>query len=190
MDLSDAISPMDGRYAGADPEVLAEVAPYLSGGADIKYQVRVECAVLRAYGALGVCPREDLGALESLESRVEPEEVAAEEEKTQHNIRALVNVVKKKLPASLRPFVHLGPTSADITDTARSLQLRDFTMRSFLPRLSKLEGRLIGLCRAGAGALQIGRTHGQHAVPTTFGHAIALYVSRLGGRILKGEFGA
>src|SRR5262249_19731467 len=43
--------------------------------------------------------------------------------------------------------------------------------------------RLIGMSRAGAETPQMGRTHGQHAVPITFGHALSLYVSRLGQRI-------
>jgi adenylosuccinate lyase len=174
---------MDGRYVGADEEILAEVSPYLSAEAEIRYQVRVEVAILRVYAELGICPSGGLPSLDGLEETVRLDEVSAEEEKTRHNIRALVNVMKKRVHESLRPYVHLGPTSADITDTARALALRDFVRRPMLKRLGALERRLIGLAREEAGTPQIGRTHGQHAVPTTFGHAMALYVSRLGGRI-------
>jgi adenylosuccinate lyase len=52
-----------------------------------------------------------------------------------------------------------------------------------VPDLLDLQETLIGLAEQHAGTPQIGRTHGQHAVPITFGFAIALYVDRLGGRI-------
>ena len=68
---------------------------------------------------------------------------------------------------------------------------------SLSPDLVALEHQLIALARAYAETVQIGRTHGQHAEPTTFGYALALYVSRLGTRIeeihragqnLRGQF--
>src|SRR5213079_3600577 len=55
--------------------------------------------------------------------------------------------------------------------------------RVLLPDLAALLRQLIGLARAAADTPQMGRTHGQHAVPITFGHALALYVSRLGQRL-------
>jgi adenylosuccinate lyase len=66
-----------------------------------------------------------------------------------------------------------------------------------LPDLIELENRFIDLAREHAETVQIGRTHGQHAEPITFGYAIALYVSRIGNRIelidrasqnLRGQF--
>jgi adenylosuccinate lyase len=183
MAMFDAVCPLDGRYIGAEEETLREAGPFLSGNAEIRYQLRVECAILRAFGELGILPGDDLSVLEGLEDSIPTDEVYREEEKTQHNIRALVNCIQKRLPESLRPFVHLGPTSADITDTARSLQIKDFTTKVLLPRLVQLERILIRLCRENAATPMVGRTHGQHAVPTTFGHAVALYVSRLGNRI-------
>jgi adenylosuccinate lyase len=185
--MFDAVCPLDARYVGAEEATRKEVEPYLSVKAEIRYQLRVECAVLHAFAELGVLPGDDLAALDGLEDSITPEEVYAEEEKTQHNIRALVNCIQARLPDELKPFVHLGPTSADITDTGRALQLRDFTRNVLLPRLVELERLLSGLAREHAGTLQIGRTHGQHAVPTTFGHAVALFVSRLGNRMLALE---
>jgi adenylosuccinate lyase len=143
----------------------------------------VECAVLRAYGRLGILPDQDLSVLDGLEDKIPTAEVYEEEEKTQHNIRALVNCIQRRLPDAIKPYVHLGPTSADITDSARSLQIRDFASKVLLPRLIELERILIRLASEHAHTLMVGRTHGQHAVPSTFGHAMALYVSRLGGRI-------
>jgi adenylosuccinate lyase len=68
-------------------------------------------------------------------------------------------------------------------DSARALCLVEVTHKVLLPDLADLLRQLIALARAGADMPQMGRTHGQHAVPITFGHALALYVSRLGQRL-------
>ncbi len=81
--------------------------------------------------------------------------------------------------------MHLGATSVDILDTAASLRYRDVTRAVLLPLLADLEEALVRLARAEADTPQVGRTHGQHAVPITFGFAVAGYVSRLGKCILR-----
>ena len=82
-----------------------------------------------------------------------------------------------------RPYVHLTATSVDVMDTARALQFRDATREVVLPSLIELWQTWEMIARREADTLQIGRTHGQHAVPITFGFAMAEYVARLGGRI-------
>jgi adenylosuccinate lyase len=83
-----------------------------------------------------------------------------------------------------RRYVHLFATSADILDTANAMRLRDAMFMAVIPDVVELERLLIKLARDNAALVQIGRTHGKHAEPTTFGYAMALYVSRLGGRIV------
>jgi adenylosuccinate lyase len=112
-------------------------------------------------------------------------EIYAEEEKTRHNIRALVNVLKTKVPPEMAPLVHLGATSVDILDTGLSYRIRGVTQGVVLPALRKLELLLCGFVEKEAVTPQVGRTHGQHAVPITLGFALAEYVSRLGKSILK-----
>jgi adenylosuccinate lyase len=68
-------------------------------------------------------------------------------------------------------------------DTARALCLAEVTRAVVLPDLAALERQLIELARTHADTPQMGRTHGQHAVPITFGFAVALYVSRVGQRL-------
>ncbi len=68
-------------------------------------------------------------------------------------------------------------------DSARALCLVEVTRQVILPDLAALERKLINLARAHADTPQMGRTHGQHAVPITFGFAVALYVSRVGQRM-------
>ena len=114
-------------------------------------------------------------------------EVYAEEEKTRHNIRALVNVLKRKLPEELAPLAHLGATSADILDSALAYRIKGCCRETVLPLLRNLERRLCDSAEREAETPQVGRTHGQHAVPITVGFALAEYVSRLGKSILELE---
>ena len=128
-------------------------------------------------------PAREREAIAALESAVAPDEVYEEEQKTQHNVRALVNVIKRHLPPSLAPLVHLGATSVDILDTAAALRYKESVRGVLLPILLDLEEELARRAREEADTPQIGRTHGQHAVPLTFGFALAAYASRLGKSI-------
>jgi adenylosuccinate lyase len=181
------LSPLDHRYSLSSPELFASLSAILGEGAAVRYNARVEAALLKALlrraGGVPGTGLELAAAIDAAAEAVDPEQVYAEEKKTQHNIRALVNVMKRHLPEAARPFLHLGATSVDILDTAAALRYRDAVRGIILPLLCDLESELIRRCREEAGTPQIGRTHGQHAVPLTFGFALAEYVSRLGGSI-------
>jgi adenylosuccinate lyase len=114
-------------------------------------------------------------------------QVYEEEEKVRHNIRALVNVLKQKVPHQFASLVHLGATSADILDSGLSYRMAGATRFIVLPLLKKLELLLCDFAEREAETPQVGRTHGQHAVPITLGFAAAEYVSRLGKSILEIE---
>ena len=186
-----ALDPLDGRYY--DPEI----AKYLSERSRIAYQAYVEAALARALAEFGVCTPEIAAQIEDAAAKVTAEAVAEQEKTTKHDIKALVNCIKAELPEAAQPYVHFGATSYDIVATAMSLQLRAAINELVIPRLVGLEKTLLNLTKNYAETVQIGRTHGQHAVPITFGFAIAEYVSRLGSSInslkvlsskLKGKF--
>src|SRR5665213_2361027 len=186
-----SIDPLDGRYY--DPEI----ARYLSESSRIAYQAYVEAALARALAEFGVCTPEIAAQIEDATAKVTAEAVAEQEKTTKHDVKALVNVIKAGLPEEAKPYVHFGATSYDIVATAMSLQLRAAVNELVLPRLVALEKTLLELTKNYAETVQIGRTHGQHAVPITFGFAMAEYVSRLGSSIsslkvlsgkLKGKF--
>ena len=126
---------------------------------------------------------EVLDALGDIEKQITPDEVYEEEAKTHHNVRAVVNDMKRKVQGAAAPLVHLGATSVDMLDTAASIRYRDVVRAVILPLLLSLEEQLIQLAENNAETTQIGRTHGQHAVPTTFGFAVSEYVARLGSAI-------
>ena len=178
------LSPIDHRYYDANEQAFGELADYLSEEAAVRYCTRVESALLRRHlEARGLLTHALAATVDGLESVVSSDEVYEEERVTRHNIRALVRVIKRHLPPEAASLVHLGATSVDILDTAAALRYRDATRRVILPRLVRLERLLIGLASDHASTLQVGRTHGQHGVPITFGFAVAEYVSRLGKSI-------
>ncbi|MBI2805059.1 MAG: adenylosuccinate lyase [Planctomycetes bacterium] len=183
MNPFDAASPFDARYYFADRAFFEKLNPYVSENAQVRYLARVEAMLARTLADFGVCTEGVAAEIARAAEAVQPAEVYEEERRIQHNIRALVNCISKEVSAAAKPYVHLFATSADIMDTARALCLVEVTRDVLVPDLIALEHQLIGLARVHAGTPQMGRTHGQHAVPMTFGFAVALYVSRVGQRI-------
>jgi adenylosuccinate lyase len=169
-----AVDPLDGRYFDT------ETARYLSERSRIAYQAHVEAALAHALADFGICDRRTATMIESAARKVTAELVYKEEQVTKHDIKALVNCIKRELPERAQPYVHFGATSYDIISTATSLQYRAAVGELIVPRLQALLSTLIELTEEHAETTQIGRTHGQHAVPVTFGFAMAEYVSRLG----------
>ncbi|MFH1850089.1 MAG: lyase family protein [archaeon] len=184
IDIFDTISPLDYRYYGRS-DLLNELKGYLSENAMIRYQLKVEEALTKTLAEKGICPAKVAEDVSAAAMKVAASEVYAEEDRIKHNVRALVNCIRKRIPDSAKPYVHLTATSHDIICTAESLRYRDATSYVVIPRLLELEKGLIALARRERSTLQIGRTHGQHGEPITFGFAISEYVSRLGNRIQK-----
>lgn len=179
--IFDNISPVDYRYFDE------ETGAYLSDSAYTKYKLSVELALVKALAKRGICPPSALKEIEKACSEVTAEEAYAEEEKVKHDIRALVNVIRSKVSDAAKPYVHMTATSYDIIDTANAARFRDVTVKVLTSALIGLEKTLISIAEREADTAQVGRTHGQHAVPITFGYAIAGYVSRLGQSILALE---
>ncbi len=180
----DAISPLDSRFYGGDAQLYAALHPYLSEEGRVRAQAKAEAALARALVEEGIAPEAAAEAIAATAERIGAAEVYAEEARIGHDVRALVNLIRAKVPEDARRFVHLGATSMDVVDTANAWRYREAVDRVLLPRLGLLASRLIALAEGEADTAQAGRTHGQHAVPITFGFALAEYVSRLGGRIL------
>lgn len=173
----DALDPLDSRYYDK------EIARYLSERSRIAYQAHVEAALALTLADHGICSQAVADEIVSASRKVTAETVYAEEKVTKHDIKALVNCIKAHISEEAQPYVHFSATSYDIISTASALQLRDTMNQVVLPRLQALLQTLVAMSEQYADIVQIGRTHGQHAVPITFGFAIAEYVSRLGQSI-------
>ena len=182
------ISCIDHRYSLSEAKAFEGLSKYISEEASVQSFAKCEAALVKAHLKVrGTLDDKKAAVLDQAAANIDPQEVYEEEEKTKHNIRALVNVLKKKVPADLGPLVHLGATSVDILDTALSCRMRDVTQNVVLPELKELEKNLCAIAEREAETPQVGRTHGQHAVPITFGWSIAEFVSRLGKSILRIE---
>ncbi len=176
------ISPLDHRYSLNEKEFL-RYSEYFSEKAIMKYQARVELALVKGFTKEGICPESAVKEVEEAIKKIKITEIYEEEQKTKHNTRALVNCIRKHVSTQTKPYIHLGVTSFDIIDTASALRYKEATENLIVPTLISLEKELIKIAKREKETLQIGRTHGQHAEPITFGFAIAEYISRLGAKI-------
>lgn len=146
--------------------------------------IEVEIAVLQTLGEIGVIPRSEIELLtpEVIEDvrRITTTEVDEVERKiTKHDIRALVMLIQKRLPEPLRRWVHVPLTSYDVLDTGRIMQFLKAHDQVVLPLAVNIIRILGERTREEAASLQIGRTHGQHALPITVGFWLATLLSRI-----------
>lgn len=166
------ISPLDGRYAQEAEALL----PYFTEESNIQYMLRVEMALLYEH-----CERHNICQPVSVKIRVG--DVYRREKITHHQVKALVDLIQKQVSDRVKPFVHLGVTSSDIQDTANVLRIGDAMKEVILPKLQSLENVLVTKMLEYRHTEQIGRTHGQYAIPMTMGWWWAEYVSRIGRAI-------
>jgi adenylosuccinate lyase len=185
INIFDTISPLDFRYYGRNEKIFQKLQPYLSENAMIKYMAKVEAALTNTLAKKGVCNKKIADEVEKASKKVIAEEVYVEEDKLKHNVRALVNCIRNKVSDEAKPFIHFTATSHDIISTADAVRYKEFTNNVLIPKLIEFEKTLIDLSLKEKDTLQIGRTHGQHAVPITFGFALAQYVSRFGNTLIK-----
>lgn len=178
-DVFDSISPLDYRYWDED------VAHYMSENAFTRYKCNVESSLVKALHEHEQCDEAVLQEIIAACDQITTDEVYAEEARIGHDIRALVNRICAKVSARAKPFVHRMATSFDISDTANAARFKDCALKLLIPKLLELHEVLCKFALREADRIQIGRTHGQHAVPITFGFALTEYVSRLGQCIPK-----
>jgi len=185
IDLFDNISPIDFRYYGFDKEIKEKLKEFFSENARIKYQLKVEEALIKALIKEKICSKKVLIEFKKAAKKINAFKVYEKEKIVKHDIKALVNLLRENISEEFRQFIHLGLTSYDVVDTANVLRFKEATEKIILPELIELEKTLISLALREKSTLQIGRTHGQHAEPITFGFFIANYVDRLGSRIIE-----
>ena len=138
--------------------------------------LKVEVAVVQAWGDEGVIPAEDVRLVEQ-NARVNVPDVMRYIEETHHDVTAFLRSVADSLGPESR-WIHYGLTSNDVWDTATCLQMME--------ALDVLDGQVKALREVIArravehkDTICIGRTHGVHAEPTTFGMKIAVWVEQL-----------
>ncbi len=133
----------------------------------------VEAALAGAHSEVGSIPQlaaEEIKKKASIEY-VKLERVKAIELEIKHDVASVVRALSEQCGPS-GSFVHLGATSYDIIDTANALVLKD-ALELILQKLATLEDVLLQAASKNKRTVMAGRTHGQHALPTTLGFKIA-----------------
>ena len=137
--------------------------------------LQVEIAACEAWAELGVIPREDIPKIKK--ARCDLDRMNEILKITHHDVTAFLKAVAESLGEESR-FIHLGLTSSDIIDTATSLQLVEAT-----DILQEGLDELTSVIREKAvkykDTIMMGRTHGVHAEPTTFGLRLALWYEEM-----------
>jgi adenylosuccinate lyase len=133
--------------------------------------LEVELAALDAWAELGVVPAEAAAAIRERAVVPSPARVAEIEARTQHDVAAFVDAVAEGLGPDGRWF-HYGLTSSDVVDTALSLQIQR-AGRVLLEAVDRAFDAVVARAEEHRQTLTIGRTHGVHAEPTTFGLKLA-----------------
>jgi adenylosuccinate lyase len=139
-----------------------------------KYELwcRVETLVLEAHAAAGAVPASAVEPVRAAPPPT-PEEVAAIEAVTQHDVIAFLSAwADRTEPREAAAYVHYGMTSSDLLDTALAVQLVE-AGDILLAKATALVEALRDLGLRHRGTIRVGRTHGVHAEPDIFGHRVA-----------------
>lgn len=165
-----AISPFEERYATKMNGIFEEEAK-------IRRWMRVEVALAKAHAKLGTIPKEAPNQLSLAMDSVKLDRVLEIESQIHHDLMAMVKAFTEKA-GDAGKYIHLGATSYDIEDTAtammfvEALDLLLEDSQGLLKTVKKLSlDHIDTVC--------VGRTHGQHAVPTTYGLKFAIYYQEL-----------
>ena len=140
--------------------------------------LEVELAALDGWADLGAVPARDVETIRATAVPPTPERVAEIERTTDHDTAAFVDAVIEQLGPEGR-WMHFGLTSSDVVDTALALQLRD-AGALILEGIDAATAVVVRRAEEHRDTICVGRSHGIHAEPTTFGWKLAGWAFELG----------
>lgn len=200
-----AISPIDGRYA----DTTKPLQNYFSEYAYLKTCVEIELKYLVFLSQLNICRSltekekifiERVYSDFTVENADELKKKGAPDGLRIHDLKSVEYYLKRVFQSSsltnLTNWIHFGITSCDIIDNAYRLMISRALKKVILPELENLVSQINRLAKENLELPMLGRTHGQPAVPTTFGKEMAIFSTRinkelnnLGNTKLYGKFG-
>ncbi|MFL5931819.1 MAG: adenylosuccinate lyase, partial [Gaiellaceae bacterium] len=154
-----------------------EMARIWSDEAKLERWLEVELSALDGWAAVGLVPPDAAAEVRARAAAPSPEQVAEIEQRTQHDVAAFVDAVGEQLGPVGRWF-HYGLTSSDVLDTALSLQIRE-AGELLLRGIEAALDAVVARAEEHRETVMIGRTHGVHAEPTTFGLKLAVWAFEL-----------
>ena len=174
-----AFCPLDYRYGCQDfKHIWSELGRH-------ERQLEVERALIWAHWQLGRVTEDDYNAVAAIADpdSVTKERVSEIEAETRHDIMALTKAMAEAA-GDAGWCIHLGATSNDIVDTAVALQLRD-SIVLLREQLCNLIGVCADVAERERDTVMLGRTHGQAAVPITFGLKAAVWLDELRRQLIR-----
>ena len=168
--MNSPVCPLDYRYGRKElKEIFAETKR-------LQYLLDVEAALARAHAKIGNIP--DKAAKEITKKAsvkyVKVERVKEIELDTRHDIMSVTRALAEQCTGDAGKYIHLGATSYDIVDTANALQFNE-SLDLIRKSLKNLRKTLVDLAKKHKKTIMVGRTHGQHTIPITFGLKMAGY---------------
>jgi adenylosuccinate lyase len=173
----DLVCPLDFRYG------REEVKRIFNEDSRLSFQLRVEASLARAHAALGTIPEKaaDEISLKATLNHVSVKRVKEIERIIHHDVMAMVEALAE-VSGDAGKYVHLGATSYDIVDSANALQMLkviDILEKDVMEVLN----HLLVLAERYRDTVMLGRTHGQYALPITFGLKMAVFAAEMGRHI-------
>ena len=170
----DPVCPLDYRYG------REEVKEIFGEKRRLQFLLDVEAALARAHVKVGNIPQDaadEISRKASVEY-VKVDRVKEIESETKHDIMAVTRALSEVCSGDAGKYIHLGATSYDIVDTANALQFDDAT--DYIKKgLKELRKTLVDLAKKHKNTVMLGRTHGQHTIPITFGLKMAGYAMEI-----------
>lgn len=168
--MLDPVCPLDYRYG------RKEIKNLFGEERRLQYLLDVEAALARAHAKVGNIPKSAADEITKKASTniVKVERVREIEAETKHDIMAVTRALAEKCKGDAGKYIHLGATSYDIVDTANALQFAD-SLELLTRCLKDLRKNFVNLAIKHKKTVMIGRTHGQHTIPITFGLKMAGY---------------
>ncbi|NVM53713.1 MAG: adenylosuccinate lyase [Candidatus Helarchaeota archaeon] len=169
------IHPIEYRY------YTKEMRDLFTEEAKLQNWLDIEAALAKAHAEVGNVP---IAAAEEIAKRANISDVKLErvkeiEKEIHHDIMAMVRALDEQCVGDAGNYIHYGATSYDIVDTALALQLKK-ALKVTEKRVMELLRILLKLSEEHKETVCIGRTHGQHAIPTTYGMKFAVWASEVG----------
>lgn len=173
------VCPLDFRYG------REEMKSIFSEEHRLRRLLDVEVALAKAHAFFGNIPANAAQEIEEIVSSdaIKLERVKQIESEIGHDLMAVVQALAEKCTNGGK-YVHLGATSSDIIDTAVALQLKE-AMTILRRDLMELRSVLVQLAKRHKGTVMLGRTHGQAAIPMTFGLKMVVYASEVNRHVKR-----
>ena len=164
-----------------DRYMTPEMSNIFSDVAKFSRYLEIELVALEGLSRVGIVSESVARSCRDAAPRVDDAFVTAVEEResvTNHDVAAFVDVVQSRIGGESAKWIHYGLTSSDVVDTAWCWMMRD-AADVILGELSTLISDTCRIARQHRSTVMVGRTHGIHAEPTTFGAKVALWALQL-----------